>query len=281
MTPSLDDLRFLEALVRRGSARAAGRELGVAASTVYRRVADLEAALEVDCLVRGKGVTDFARELARLAHDTNVSLQRIAQRARAERRDVRGRLRLTTLDGFVPLLGPALAELSRGCPSLRLDVLVSDTGLSLRKGQAELGLALLSDPHPTLVGRKLFPVRWGVYAQRGGAAEDARWVVLGAPLEKTWLGEWEAKHVPKDRIAASTASRRFLVEMVAAGVGIGLMPAPLAAQRGDIVELTSFRPKTSSLTRNAWLLYLPELRKDPRIAAVVDVLTRHLAGAFD
>lgn len=282
VTAGLEELRYLEALVRSGSARAAGRELGVSASTVYRRVAELEATLGFDCLLRGKGVTPAARELAELARSTNASLQRISQRARADREDVRGRLRLTTLDGFLPLLERSIAELSQACPGLRLDVLVSDTGLSLRKGQAELGLALLERPHPTLIGRKLFPVRWGVYAKRGGESDvaKARWVVLGAPLEKSWLGEWESRHVPEDRIAVSTASRRFLVDLVAAGAGIGLLPAPLAAQRSDLVEIPSFRSKAAELTRSAWLLYLPELRRDPRVMAAVSVLVRELGGAF-
>jgi len=279
MLSSWDDLRHLEAFERLGSARSAGRELGVAASTVYRRIAALEEAVGFGCLVRGKGVTPAGRELAELARTTGGSLRSIAQRAKAARSDVRGVVTLTTIDGFAPLLTPPLAELSATFPRLRVHVHVSDVGLSLRKNQAEIGLGLVDKPPASLVGRKLFPIRFGVYAASGGVdVERCRWVVLGAPLEKSWLGEWESKHVPRERVATASASRRLLVELVAGGVGIGLLPALLADGRSDLVEVRAFRQATAELTRNAWLLYPEQLRGDPRVAAVASVLVRHLAG---
>lgn len=276
---SWDALRHLEAFARLGTAGAAGRELGVAASTVYRQIALLERELGVRCLERGKGVTEVARELVAVAQSTDASLHQISQRAKAVRADVRGTITLTTIDGFAPLLAAPLAELAVECPRLRVDVHVSDGGLSLRRKQAELGLALLATPPASLVGRKLFPVRWGVYARRGHDEGTAtrRWVVLGAPLHTSWLGKWEAQHAPRDRIVAASASRRLLVDMVAGGVGVGLLPVPLAEGHPDLVELAHYRARTTSLTRTAWLLYSPDLRSDARIAAAARILGRHLA----
>jgi DNA-binding transcriptional LysR family regulator len=275
---SWDDLRHLEAFERLGSATAAGRELEVAPSTVYRRIAALEGAVGFVCLVRGKGLTPAGRELAGLARNTATSLRGIARRATEERVEARGVVTLTTIDGFGPLLSAPLAELSARHPRLSVHVHVSDTGLSLRKGQAEVGLALLQKPPGTLVGRRLFPVRFGVFASRSmvSDAESARWVVLGPPLEKSWLGQWETKHVPRAKVASSSASRRLLIEMVASGVGIGLLPVPLAEQDPNLVELPAFRARAAELTRPAWLLFAPELRGDARITAVMEVLTRHL-----
>jgi DNA-binding transcriptional LysR family regulator len=277
---SWDDLRILEAVDRLGSARSAGHELGVAASTVYRRLASLESTVGFSCVLPGQGLTPAGRELAKLARGTGDALRALAQRANAERVDVRGVVRLTTIDGFAPLLTPAIADLANRYPNLRIEIHVSDVGLSLRKGQADIGLALLADAPPSLVGRKLFPIRFAVYARSGFPVDprQARWVVLGPPLEASWLGEWEAKHVPRDRIVAATASRRLLVEMVAGGVGLGLLPAPLAEGRSDLVELEAFRARTNGLTRHAWLLYPETLRRDVRVAAVVGVLVSHLAN---
>jgi DNA-binding transcriptional LysR family regulator len=77
---SWSDLRFLEALARTGSARAAGRDLGVAPSTIYRRIAALEQSVGFPCLGRGRGITPSGRELAELARTTGDSLQDIARR---------------------------------------------------------------------------------------------------------------------------------------------------------------------------------------------------------
>jgi DNA-binding transcriptional LysR family regulator len=262
---------------RLGSASAAGHELGVAASTGYRRIAALESAVGFTCLVRGKGLTPAGRELAKLARTTSESLNGIAQRARAQLTSARGTVRITTLDGFAPLLGAPLADLAARFPELRVDVHLGDFGLSLRKRQAEIGLSLIDRPPEALVARKLFPIRFGVYARRDLDLADPRWVMLAAPLEDSWLGRWEAEHVPRERVAAASTSRRLLVDLVAAGVGVGLLPAPLAEGRTDLVELAEYRAKTTSLERNAWLIFSPDLRRDARVKAVVDTLTRHLA----
>ncbi len=50
-----EDVRYLEAVGRTGSVGEAARELGVSASTVYRRVGALESAVGHPCLARGPG----------------------------------------------------------------------------------------------------------------------------------------------------------------------------------------------------------------------------------
>jgi len=117
MISSWDDLRHLEALERLGSASAAGRELDVAPSTVYRRIAALEKAVGFTCFLRGKGVTQAGRELARLARSTAVALTGIAQRTREQREEARGTVTLTTIDGFAPLLVAPLNALAATCPA--------------------------------------------------------------------------------------------------------------------------------------------------------------------
>ena len=120
-----DALAHLEAVERLGTAAAAGRELGVAASTVYRRIAALEASLGLRCFVPGEGVTAVARELASLARETAAGVVAIRRRAREDHGVVRGRVRLTTVDGFMPLLVEPLTALAARHPELELDVLVS------------------------------------------------------------------------------------------------------------------------------------------------------------
>jgi DNA-binding transcriptional LysR family regulator len=281
MLSSLDDLRYLEAFERLGSAAAAGRDLDVAPSTVYRRIAALEQAVGFACLARTRGITPAGRELAALARSTTTALAELTRRARAKREELKGTITLTTIDGFAPLLVAPIAALAAAYPLLRVDVHISDGGLSLRRGQAEIGLSLLQDPPATLVGRRLFQVQFGVFASRALAAEPerARWVVLGAPLHTSWLGQWEREHVPRDKIALATPSRRLLVDLIAAGVGLGLMPVRLSLDRPELVELRSFRQSTAPLTRPAWLLTHPDLRRDARVSVVMKELARHLVSS--
>jgi DNA-binding transcriptional LysR family regulator len=279
MPSALDDLRYLEAVERLGSAAAAGRDLGVAPSTIYRRIAALEREVGFACLARTRGITPAGRELAALARTTTVTLAEIARRARAHRDALTGAITLTTIDGFAPLLVRPLAALAATYPQLRVDVHVSDQGLSLRRHEADLGLALLASPPPALIGRRVFAVPFGVFGTRAVVAEPARarWVVLGPPLHTSWLGRWERAHVPRDRIALATPSRRLLVDLISAGVGLGLMAARLALDRPELIEVRSYRAAAAPLAVSAWLLTHPERRKDARIALILRELARHLA----
>ncbi len=281
MITSWDDLRYLEALERLGSAAAAGRELDVAVSTIYRRVAALEQSVGFACLVRGRGITSAGSELASLARSTGTALTGIAWRAREQREEVRGSVRLTTIDGFAPLLVEPLATLAATYPHLRVDIHITDTGLSLRKHQAEVGLSLLEEPPAMLVGRKLFPIHFAVVGTRALAAEPerARWIKLAPPLHTSWLGRWESENVPPDRVALATASRRLFVDLVAAGAGIGLLPTRLLGPHPDLVELRSFAPSVAGLTRSAWLLTHPDVRHDAGVKAVMKVLGSQLRGS--
>ncbi|AKT36463.1 LysR family transcriptional regulator [Chondromyces crocatus] len=278
MISSWDDLRYLEAFERLGTAGAAGRELGVAASTIYRRVAALEQSVGFPCLVRGRGITPAGRELAQLARTTGNSLQSIAQRASEQRDEVRGPVVFATLDGLEPLLSAPFAELSILHPQLRVDVHITAACPSQRDPPADLALTLLRKPPPTYVGRKLLTIRFGVYGTRALASdpERARWVVLGEPLDKSWIGRWEREHVPREQVAAVTTSRRMFLDLVTAGAGVGLLPEALAENHPELVELTSYRERSADLERPAWLLVPPELRNDVRITTVVKVLSKHL-----
>ena len=243
---------------------------------MYRRIAALEREVGFACLLRTQGITPAGSELAALARVTRVSLDQITRRARAQRQELKGTVTLTTIDGFAPLLVAPIAALVASHPQLRIDVHISDAGLSLRRHQAEIGLSLLADPPETLVGRRLFPVHWGVFAHRAVDPDQARWLVLGAPLHTSWLGAWEKAHVPRDRIALATPSRRLLVDLVAAGVGIGLLPARLVTAYPELVELRGYRPSTAPLTRSAWLLTHADLRHDARVALVMKELAKYL-----
>ncbi|MDQ3037487.1 MAG: LysR family transcriptional regulator, partial [Myxococcota bacterium] len=67
-----DDLRYLEAIARLASVGGAARELGVSASTVYRRIHALERSVGELCVVRGAGpaaLTDRGRALARVGRE--------------------------------------------------------------------------------------------------------------------------------------------------------------------------------------------------------------------
>lgn len=276
--PSWDDLRYLEAMERLGSATQAGRELGVATSTVYRRIDALERALRVRCLIRGEGLTDVARELSGLARRTGTKLIEIGRTAQQTHETIEGSITISTVDGFAPLLAEPMAALTTRCPDLRVNLHISNKGLSLRKRQADVALSIAERPGPQLIGRRLFDVDYGVFGtpQRADDAPNAKWIVLGWPLQTTREARWERARVPAEAVVMATPSRRVFIDMVTSGLGVGLIPRRLAQMHPRLVELEAYRAEAKELTRPAWLLTHPELRGSTRVSVVMRTLADSL-----
>ena len=75
---------------------------------------------------------------------------------------------------------------------------------------------------------------------------------------------------------AARAPFHALVELCAAGMGLGLMPRAIAARHPHLVELREFAPKLGALERTAWLLCHPDQRRTARVVALMNAV----AGAF-
>lgn len=277
MSLPLDELRYLEALARLGSAARAARELGVASSTVYRKISALERALGVTCLSRGGGVTAAGLELATIARGARTSIADTVRRWREASDDVAGAVSLTTVSGFVPLIAGALEGLTARYPGLRVDLHVADDGPSVRDREVDIAISVLPSPPPELVGRRVMTIRYGVYALASLGPAPERWVVLGPPMQSTPQARWEAAHVDTARVAAATGSRAAFFELVRAGVGAGVLPKPLAARASELSLIPEHGETLSELDRPAWLLTHPELRHEARIRAVMDALEAALA----
>src|SRR3954470_21906876 len=118
---SWDDLRHLETIHRTGSVGHAARELRVSASTVYRRIAVLEAALGYACIVRGLEptvLTEAGRALARVGDKTRQSLAEATGAVRARETEVSGEVSVTTVEGLAPFLVAPIGELVERYPGL-------------------------------------------------------------------------------------------------------------------------------------------------------------------
>lgn len=275
-----DDLRFLEALCRLGGAASAARELEVSASTVYRRIAALEEALGVPCIVRGEGEatpTELGRSLLAVGARLRRDVARLASRARDESSGMAGLVGLTTTEGFLPLLAEPLSVLIREHPTLEVELQLDDFGPSVRRHEIDVAISVVEDPPPGLVGRRLAPARYGVFGTREAidtrsGRRSRRWVVTEAP--RLGLGAWEQRHAGE--VVMRSNSRAATTEMIRRGLGVGLMPRRLAALHTELVEDEAFRDSTEELTHPVWILYHPERRQSVRIQALVAVLVDHL-----
>jgi len=272
-----NDLRYLEALDRTGKVGLAARELGLSVSTLYRRMAELEQEVGELCLKRSPGgatLTDFGRSLAQVGRKTRSGLNEVLTQLRARETQIEGEVSLTTVVALLPLIEPPLAELTLQHPKLHVTLHLGDDGPSVRQREVDVALGVMRRPPPGCWGRKVKQFPFGVFATREAAArQPRRWVVRSLAEGTSAEAAWERAHTEQ---LAARAPFHALVDLCAAGMGLGLMPKALAARHAQLVELREFAPKLGGLERTAWLLCHPDQRRTPRVVALMNAL----AGAF-
>lgn len=271
---SWDDLRYLEALERTGKPGPAARELGISVSTFYRRVAELEQLSGRMCLKRGPAgasLTEFGRSLAHVGRRTRTGLTEVLAELRAHETAIEGEVSLTTVLALLPLLEEPLALLTLQHPRLHVTLHLGDDGPSVRQREVDVALGVMKRPPQGCWGRRLVQLPVGVFATRDATARrQRRWLVRSLAEVSSPESAWEREHA-KD--IAARAPFHALVELCAAGVGLCLMPRLLAAQHPALVEVKEYAPRVSSLERTAWLLTHPDLRRTPRVVALMNALT--------
>ena len=171
-----DDLRFFLAVAAAGSLSAAARELGVNTTTVLRRIASLEEALQARLFERLRSGYALTQEGTRLMETLEPVDQRLTSLSRdfqAGATSLQGTVRLGVSDiiasGFV---APSLGRFRAEKPDIALDV-VTDPSLTgpgaaprvlnaLR--DVDLALRLARPTQGDMLVRKLGDVAYGLYA---------------------------------------------------------------------------------------------------------------------
>ena len=277
------ELGVLLALVRAGNLAGAGLLLGVDGSTVFRTVQRAEKSLGQRLFERsrtGYRATDLGLQLAQHAERIEAELEAARSAAQIEAGEVGGLVRISTTDTVVRgLLLPALGELMARHGRLRIEVNAGNELANLSQRQADIAVRATRRPPPHLIGRELGPIRVAAYASRSIGARAARtldlstapWIAVDDALPEHPSVAWRRKHLPQVAPRLLTNSILAVLDAIAAGLGIGIVPLFLARGRDDLIAVTG--PLDESETQ-LWLLTHPESRHLRRIATVAS----HLAG---
>lgn len=276
-----EDVRYLEAVARAGGVGGAARELGVSVSTVYRRIAVLEASVGCPCLSRGPGasvLTETGAILAQVGHRMRKALAEVTGQVHARETEITGEVSLTTVEALLPLLVDPIAELTTRHP-LRINLILADTGPSVRDREVDVAIGVMQRPSPGCWGVRLGKLPYGVFGTAAAARREPEplWVARALSERSSPESAWEREHVTR---VAARAQFSALVSLVAGGVGVGLIPRALAALHPQLVELPEYRERVASLERTAWLLTHPDLRKTPRVRTLMAALTRQFRAAL-
>jgi DNA-binding transcriptional LysR family regulator len=279
-------LRFFLALARTGSLSRAAKALGVDRNTVARRVAALEEELHVQLYERGPQGwirTSAGEELAALASRVEEDVLAMARHADARDTEVAGTVRLTTASHVAArLLAPAVPALRERHPRLLLELAVDQRPFDLTRREADLAVRMGRPRESGLVTRKLSDVAFRLYASpaylgRRRAVDLAQDAFIGfdESLASSPQERWLARVAPERRVVFRCNSTAALETAAAAGAGVAVLPCFVADRDPALVRLEGPEPAPHEL----WLLVHGDLRRTPRVRAVIEWLDALVAVA--
>lgn len=272
-----EDIRHFLAVAQSGTLSGAARTLRVDHATVSRRLAALEAALDVrlvDRLPRSCRLTTIGGQVLERAMEMEAGAHGIARLAKAAHAPLVGRVALSAPPVLVThLLAEHLARFRAECPDIRLSLAAQGLQVSLSRREADVAVRLVRPDEAGSVTRKIGTMPFGLYAHRSYAhlAVPERWQFIAfdhryadMPQQRWLLGiagdrpvACELNHIGEHLIAAR------------AGVGVAGLPCFLGERDHDLIRIYEDVPP---FARDIWLVVHRDLRKTPAVRAVMDFI---------
>ncbi|MEK9725077.1 MAG: hydrogen peroxide-inducible genes activator [Rhodospirillaceae bacterium] len=291
LLPTLKQLEYLDALDQTGHFGRAAERCSVTPSTLSAGIRELEDLLGVAVAERTKRVvlmTEVGRTLAARARDVLQGAEDLMALARAHGEPLAGDLNL----GVIPTVGPfllphTLPALNAAYPKLRIYLREAQTVevlARLRAGTLDLGLIALPWEIEGLQVRPLFDdgFRLACHADHPFATRDAVGIddLAGEPLLLLEEGHCLRGHALDACRLSSSALRgqveatslATLVQMVAAGLGVTLLPEIAIAAgitAGTAIRLVPLTEPASRQIGLVWRATSPRGAAFERIAATI------------
>ena len=288
-----DDLRYVLAVYREGSALRAARSLGVDQTTVLRRLNGLEATLGTPLFERhktGHTPTSTGRLVAESAERMEKEARGLENALATKRRMLSGSVRFTTSEGLAArFVTPCMREFQRLYPAVAVELIASDQRLDVAGGEADVALRASSRPEGAgIVAQRLPDVAWSVYCGRAYAAErgvpDCRDAIRGHDIVGLdgWLTglpawRWLLSAAPGAAINFRSNSFVSLLSNLKAGLGIGPLPVIIGDAEPELVRCF---PPPPELSDEMWLIVREELKAQPHVRALADFLASYVRKEF-
>ncbi|MCI9888799.1 LysR family transcriptional regulator [Micrococcales bacterium 31B] len=289
--PSADDLLLLREVATHGTFLHVADALGVAHSTVARRVRSLEKALGYRVLARtpdGWAVAPQAEAALRAAERIHAALTEFEGAGATER--VLGVVRLSATEGFTThVVIPAVTALREPHPGLSVEMITTTRQAAEYRPGIDFEVMVGKPTVRRADIEKLGDYRLGLYASRDYLAEHG---TPGRPADLDGLPliyfvesvlQVDALGAPSKALgrmhsALSSTSVYMHIAATAAGGGFGYLPCFMAAQHPSLVRVL---PETVTDVLPYWLVARSESLRRPAVALVVAALrerTRTLRG---
>lgn len=299
----MDKLRALQYLVKVAdtlSFSSAARAFGVPASSISRRIADLEAELGVELLHRTTRTVRLTEAGALYLEQVRPGLAQLsdAEELVGQRsRTPSGTLRISAMPGYgALLLMPALREFSELHPEIVLDVHLSDALVDLGRDQIDLAIRGGRQPQDRVVARRLdanhfvlaaspeYLARHGTPRTLDDLSQHRGLMYRGPNAVIKWQGQdedgWREIAIPPAFISNDGASLLAMARQHRGLVLLSEWGLKESFQRGELVPVTLDRPVSVNRGGEAgiYLLYLQTRYRIPKVRVAVEFLVERLSS---
>ena len=275
-----DDYRFILALDRSGTTRAAASLLGVTHSTVSRRLAVINVRYGKPVFERAAGgyrKTELGAELVAAARQIEGISFSADRRRKASETELSGPITLSVPDALGQfLLLDDLVSFCRQYPDIRLSLQSSYRFADLDRSEADVVIRSVATPPEHLVGRRLFPYALSFYCHRDyldkTASEDRRWITsVPSSGIVTWIADSPYPDVPVGFTSDDITLRH---NAVINGHGMIRGACYMSDPAPELIRLPGSPPPTPAA--DFWVLTHPDLKNTPRIKLLMRFLTAAL-----
>lgn len=290
---TLDELRTLRAVAESGSTLAAARLLGIAQTSVSRRIDAIEAALAARLFERSPGgfrPTPLGQQAFEAAQDVDHALKRFHELFPGRQRDVTGTLRVTAPEPFARrLLFPVVDRLRVAMPRVNLEFVLANDIVDLVRGDADLAFRAAPPPaHDNLVVARI-PTgdRWSVYAAQEVAELHPRpWtdadlstapaITIEGASERAPAFQWLETHCDKRVVLPPVCNLIHVVRALLAGEGVSVLPRII----GEVEDLVAVRDLRDRFSVELYTVYHPRVRHHPAVRRLIDEVVAEISAVL-
>ena len=278
-----NDLRYVIAVAKEGSAAAAARALGVNHSTVVRRIKAFEESQAIrifDHLASGYRLTDKGQIFLDAAQSIEKTIDDLRLKMGGQIDDLQGEVRITTTDGLYPLLVDVIAEFQQLYKGITIELIISNYQLNLKTMDADIAIRPALEKPVNLVSRYISGIAFAVYGtdrlklnDEFIALEKALWLGFSEPLTGSAPDKWMSDSIPESQIKMRCNSFLTIQGLAENGVGYAVLPCYLADHSA---RLSRVLPNPLDLTTKIWLVSHSDILRSKRVLTCMDYLEERL-----
>ena len=281
-----ENMRHFLAVAKCGTLSGAARELRVDHATVGRRVAALEAELQmrlVERLPRSCRLTAVGILIVEQARRMESAAFDISRQMRSQQGSLSGRVMLSASPVLAThFIAPRLFDFRQRYPEIQLSINAQARQVSLSRGEADIAVRHVRPSEPSNVARRVAKMRFNLYASRtySKIAMPEHWAFIAYEEEFSDMPQqrWLLEIAGNREVACELSDISSHLAAARSGVGVAGLPCFMGDADSGLIKLDH---DGASFSRDVWLVTHRDMRRSPLVRTVMDYFAESVASTME